>query len=203
MSERSMKIHVVDDDDAFRDSLLWLLESHDYQVEGHDSAEAFLIGRTRGEVACLIADVRMPGMNGLLLLGELQQRGIHWPVIFMTGHGDVPMAVQALRNGAHDFLEKPFDQPTLLASLDSALAVALDRQSKLLAYERVAARLALLTQREREVLDLVVQGKMNKVIADDLGISIKTVEVHRGKMMDKMRARSVVELVQALVSVQE
>ncbi|MCL6264673.1 response regulator [Craterilacuibacter sp. RT1T] len=203
MSERSMKIHVVDDDDAFRDSLLWLLESHDYQVEGHDSAEAFLIGRTRGEVACLIADVRMPGMNGLLLLGELQQRGIHWPVIFMTGHGDVPMAVQALRNGAHDFLEKPFDQPALLASLDSALAVALDRQSKLLAYERVAARLALLTQREREVLDLVVQGKMNKVIADDLGISIKTVEVHRGKMMDKMRARSVVELVQALVSVQE
>lgn len=203
MSERSMKIHVVDDDDAFRDSLLWLLESHDYQVEGHDSAEAFLIGRTRGEVACLIADVRMPGMNGLLLLGELQQRGIHWPVIFMTGHGDVPMAVQALRNGAHDFLEKPFDQTALLASLDSALAVALDRQSKLLAYERVAARLALLTQREREVLDLVVQGKMNKVIADALGISIKTVEVHRGKMMDKMRARSVVELVQALVSVQE
>lgn len=203
MPERSMKIHVVDDDDAFRDSLLWLLESHDYQVEGHDSAEAFLIGRTRGEVACLIADVRMPGMNGLLLLGELQQMGINWPVIFMTGHGDVPMAVQALRNGAHDFLEKPFDQTALLASLDSALAVALDRQSKLLAYERVAARLALLTQREREVLDLVVQGKMNKVIADALGISIKTVEVHRGKMMDKMRARSVVELVQALVSVQE
>ncbi|MFC3531077.1 response regulator transcription factor [Vogesella facilis] len=201
MTRTSIRIHIVDDDEAFRDSLLWLLESHDYRVICHDSAEGFLAGYQPGPGSgCLILDIRMPGMSGLQLYEELQARGNAWPVIFITGHGDVPMAVQAVKRGAHDFLEKPFNQEALLAAVDSALATAESVRQSESGVQACEARLATLTAREREVLERVIEGKMNKVIADDLGISIKTVEAHRGKMMDKMGARSIADLVQAVVA---
>ena len=198
---RNICIHLVDDDEAFRDSLLWLLESHDYQVACHDSAEGFLARYQPGAGSgCLILDIRMPGMSGLELYEELQARGNTWPVIFITGHGDVPMAVQAVKRGAHDFLEKPFNQQSLLDAVESALAASRSRRASEAARVAIEDRLASLTSREREVLDKVIEGKMNKVIADELGISIKTVEAHRGKMMDKMGARSIADLVQSVVA---
>ena len=198
---RNICIHLVDDDEAFRDSLLWLLESHDYQVACHDSAEGFLARYQPGAGSgCLILDIRMPGMSGLELYEELQARGNTWPVIFITGHGDVPMAVQAVKRGAHDFLEKPFNQQALLAAVDSALAAAANLAQSAQEASQCELRLATLTTREREVLDRVIEGKMNKIIADDLGISIKTVEAHRGKMMDKMGVRSIADLVQTVVA---
>lgn len=197
---QSPLIHIVDDDEAFRDSLVWLLESHDYQVVCHDSAEALLAAFVPRGVGCLIVDIRMPGMSGLELYEELIARDNPWPVIFITGHGDVPMAVQAVKRGAHDFLEKPFNQQALLDAVESALAISRSRQAHDAVLGQFEERLASLTTREREVLDKVVDGKMNKVIADDLGISIKTVEAHRGKMMDKMGARSIADLVQAIMS---
>lgn len=193
-------IHIVDDDEAFRDSLAFLLESHDYMLACHDSAEALLDNFSPLGVGCLIVDIRMPGMSGLELFEELNNRHNPWPVIFITGHGDVPMAVQAVKRGAHDFLEKPFNQQNLLAAVESALASSRQQQASAAVRDRFAECLASLTAREREVLDKVVEGKMNKVIADELGISIKTVEAHRGKMMDKMRARSIADLVQAVVA---
>jgi len=198
---RNICIHLVDDDEAFRDSLLWLLESHDYQVACHDSAEGFLARYQPGAGSgCLILDIRMPGMSGLELYEELQARGNTWPVIFITGHGDVPMAVQAVKRGAHDFLEKPFNQQALLAAVDSALAAAANLAQSAQEANQCELRLATLTTREREVLDRVIEGKMNKIIADELGISIKTVEAHRGKMMDKMGVRSIADLVQTVVA---
>ena len=139
-------------------------------------------------------------MSGLELYDELQARGNTWPVIFITGHGDVPMAVQAVKRGAHDFLEKPFNQEALLAAVDSALASAANQAQSAQEAGQCEARLATLTTREREVLERVIEGKMNKIIADDLGISIKTVEAHRGKMMDKMGVRSIADLVQTVVA---
>jgi len=198
---KNIRIHIVDDDEAFRDSLLWLLESHDYSIACHDSAEGFLHSyRPAQGTGCLILDIRMPGMSGLELYDELQARGNTWPVIFITGHGDVPMAVQAVKRGAHDFLEKPFNQEALLAAVDSALASAANQAQSAQEAGQCEARLATLTTREREVLERVIEGKMNKIIADDLGISIKTVEAHRGKMMDKMGVRSIADLVQTVVA---
>lgn len=194
-------IHIVDDDEAFRDSMLWLLESHDYQVIVHDSAESFLADfRPMARPGCLILDIRMPGMSGLELYEELQARQNRWPVIFITGHGDVPMAVQAVKRGAYDFLEKPCSQEALLTAISSALQLALSRVQDAVQADDCESRLQSLTAREREVLERVIEGKMNKVIADDLGISIKTVEAHRGKMMDKMGVRSIADLVQLVVN---
>ncbi|MBV8679910.1 MAG: response regulator transcription factor [Aquitalea sp.] len=199
MSASFPHVHIVDDDEAFRDSLVFLLESHDYAISCHDSAESLLADFHPAGAGCLIVDIRMPGMSGLELFDELSARHNPWPVIFITGHGDVPMAVQAVKRGAHDFLEKPFNQQALLNAVDSALALSQQQQASTAARDRVAECLASLTIREREVLDKVVEGKMNKVIADELGISIKTVEAHRGKMMDKMKARSIADLVQAVM----
>lgn len=200
-TSKAILIHIVDDDEAFRDSLVWLLESHDYRVACHDHAEAFLAGfRPDAATSCLILDIRMPGMSGLELYEELQARGNRWPVIFITGHGDVPMAVQAVKRGAYDFLEKPFNQEALLQAIDSALCAAANLQQDEVQANQCESRLQALTTREREVLDRVIEGKMNKVIADDLGISIKTVEAHRGKMMDKMGVRSIADLVQTVVA---
>ncbi|MOA11339.1 Transcriptional regulatory protein TdiR [compost metagenome] len=142
----------------------------------------------------------MPGMSGLELYEELQARGNRWPVIFITGHGDVPMAVQAVKRGAYDFLEKPFNQEALLLAVNSALEAAASLQQTSTLAQQCETRLQTLTTREREVLERVIEGKMNKVIADDLGISIKTVEAHRGKMMDKMGVRSIADLVQTVVA---
>jgi len=192
-------VYVVDDDDALRDSLRWLLESAGYKVSAHATAERFLLAYRRGMAGCLVLDVRMPGASGLELQQELMRRGATLPIIFVTGHGDVPMAVEAVKNGAFHFLEKPFKDEQLLRLIDEAsrqLVPATEHAQRLCA----AARLATLTQREREVMDLVVQGRKNKQIADDLRISIKTVEAHRARAMEKMDVSSVAELVRATLS---
>jgi RNA polymerase sigma factor (sigma-70 family) len=193
------RVHIVDDDEAMRDSLQWLLESRGLKVELYPSAEAFLNAFDNSFRGCLVLDVRMPGMSGLDLYEQLQARASTLPVIFITGHGDVPMAVSALKKGAADFIEKPFNNQDMLGLIESCM-----RQDRAAAAARaenasVAQRLHSLTAREREVLQLIVAGKLNKQIADDLGISIKTVEVHRSRVMEKMGADSVAELVQLVL----
>jgi RNA polymerase sigma factor (sigma-70 family) len=190
-------VYVVDDDDALCDSLRWLIESAGYRVAAYPSAEAFLEAYRPGAAACLLLDVRMPGLSGLELQQELRRRAASLPTIFVTGHGDVPMAVDALKQGAFHFLEKPFRDEQLLA----LIAEAADRADTDDEREHAAAaRLASLTTREREVMELVVSGRKNRQIADALGISVKTVEVHRSRAMEKMGATSVAQLVQAVLS---
>ena len=189
---------IVDDDEAMRDSLRWLLESAGYRTATYPSAERFLGCRRPAGAACLVLDVRMPGTSGLELQQELNRRGRPLPIIFITGHGDVPMAVSAVKSGAFHFLEKPFQDAHLLEAIEQAAnGVTPGGQSERF---RAAAKLATLTQREREVLDLVVNGRKNKQIAEALGISVKTVEAHRAHAMEKMGATSVAELVQASLS---
>jgi RNA polymerase sigma factor (sigma-70 family) len=190
------RVHIVDDDDAMRDSLKWLLESRGLAVELYASGEAFLKAFDNNFRGCLVLDVRMPGMTGLDLYEQLQARASTLPVIFITGHGDVPMAVSALKKGAADFIEKPFNDQDMLRLIESCIKQDRAAAAKRAQNASLAQRLDSLTQREREVLDLVVAGKLNKQIADELGISIKTVEVHRSRVMQKMGANSVAELVQ-------
>ncbi|MHB8665989.1 MAG: response regulator transcription factor [Burkholderiales bacterium] len=193
------RVYIVDDDDAMRDSLKWLLESRGLKVELYSSGEAFLKDFSVEFCGCLVLDVRMPGMNGMDLHASLRARNSTLPVIFITGHGDVPMAVAALKKGAADFIEKPFNDQDMLRLIESCLKQ--DRAAAAQRAERasLAQSLENLTQREREVLSLIVAGKLNKQIADDLGISIKTVEVHRSRVMEKMGANSVAELVQLVL----
>jgi FixJ family two-component response regulator len=196
------RVHIVDDDEAMRDSLKWLLESRGLKVELYPSAEAFLHVFDTGFCGCLVLDVRMPGMNGLDLHRELQACASTLPVIFITGHGDVPMAVSALKKGAADFIEKPFNDQDMLRLIESCMKQDRAAAAKRAENASVAQRLDRLTQREHEVLGLIIAGKLNKQIADDLGISIKTVEVHRSRVMEKMGAESVAELVQLVLKAQ-
>ena len=188
-------VYVVDNDRAVRDGLRMLIKSVGLNVETYASAREFLDAFDRTRSGCLVLDVRMPGMSGLELQETLQQRKINLPVIMISGHGDVPMAVQAVKMGAIDFIEKPFRDQVLLERIQMALLK--DTQNRLHQHQIDAlnARLAHLTQRERQVMDLVVAGKANKMIAYDLGIKQKTVEFHRARVMEKMKARSVPELV--------
>lgn len=192
-------IHVVDDDEAMRDSMSWLLEGEGYQVACFVSGEAFLAAWHEDMRGCLVLDVRMPEMSGLELHESLSQRGSTLPVIFVTGHGDVPMAVAALQRGACDFIEKPFNNEDLLSRIRRALAVDCQTALRRRQASAVSRRLEQLTQREREVMDLVVAGKLNKQIADELEISMKTVEAHRARVMDKMGVRTLAELVRAVM----
>jgi RNA polymerase sigma factor (sigma-70 family) len=188
-------VFVVDDDQAMRGSLQWLIESVGMQVETFDSAHAFLDAYYPGRAGCLLLDVRMPGMSGLELQDYLSRREIRLPVIIITGHGDVAMAVKAMKAGAVDFIEKPFDDEQLLQSIRKALQFD-ERQRALQARKaEIAARLAELTPREHEVMAMVTDGRSNKEIAAALNVSAKTVEVHRARVMDKMRAESLAELV--------
>ena len=193
-------VYVVDDDDAMRDSLRWLLESAGYRVCSYCSAERFLAAYKPDDGACLVLDVRMAGLSGLELQQELNRRGASLPIIFVTGHGDVPMAVDALKNGAFHFLEKPFKDAQLLALIEQAATEGKGALPEEAQRRCTAARLATLTQREREVMDLVVQGRRNRQIAEHLGISMKTVEAHRARAMEKMDVSSVAELVHATLS---
>ncbi|HYC44139.1 MAG TPA: response regulator [Burkholderiales bacterium] len=193
-------VYVVDDDDAMRDSLRWLLESAGYRVASFSCAERFLGALRPGDASCLVLDVRMPGLTGLELQQELNRRGVSVPIIFITGHGDVPMAVDALKNGAFHFLEKPFQGERLLELIEQASTQRTPAETERAQRRCAAARLATLTQREREVMDLVVLGRKNKQIAEALGISVKTVEAHRARAMEKMDVTSVAELVQATLS---
>ncbi len=193
------RVYIVDDDEAMRDSLLWLIESQGFAVTAYSSAEDFLAACRDGMAGCIVLDVRMPGMSGLELYEKLNARRCTLPVIFITGHGDVPMAVSALKKGAVDFIEKPFGDKDMLRLIGQCLE--LDRNNREKNQQGVAAarRLAALTGREIEVMDLIVAGKLNKQVADVLNISIKTVEVHRSRIMDKMEVRTVAELVQAVM----
>jgi len=196
----SRLIYVVDDDDAFRDSLRWLLESAGYSVALFASAERFLAAYRAGSGTCLLLDVRMPGMSGIELQGELNRRGIELPIIFLTGHGDVPMAVEAVKKGAFDFILKPFVNSHLLALIEEVTAMREPVRQGWAQRLSASARLQTLTAREREVLDHVAAGRRNKQIADQLGISMKTVEAHRARAMDKMGVNSVADVVRTLLN---
>ena len=194
------QVFVVDDDEAQRDSLVWLLESHGHRVGAFAHAEGFLAAWNADLAGCLVLDVRMPGMSGLELFEELDRRHSALPVIFITGHGDVPMAVAAIKKGAADFIEKPFVAEDMLRLIDACLAREREARERRRGEADTARRLAQLTTREREVLDLIVAGKLNKQIADVLGISIKTVEVHRARVMEKMEAPTLAALIRRIVS---
>ena len=187
-------LHIVDDEDVIRDALAWLAQSRGLAVRGYAGGQSFLdsVGEPDPDGDCVLLDVRMPDMNGIAVFDQIISRGwlARMPVIFLTGHGDVPMAVDSLKRGAFDFFEKPFNDNDLMDRVDQALASARNAASA----ARVQARLATLSAREREVLDLILAGKMNKVVADELGISMRTVEVHRAHIFDKMQVKTAVEL---------
>jgi two-component system, LuxR family, response regulator FixJ len=194
MTEEKSLVHVVDDDAAMRDSIAFLVSSVGYECRTYASAEAFLETWQAGSPACLVVDVRMSNMSGLELQRVLVERGATLGVVFISGHGDVPMAVKAIRGGAVDFLEKPFNDQRLLDCIHEALRCSRQATDEANCRAAVGARLARLTLRERAVLDLVVAGKPNKTIASTLDISVKTVEVHRHNVMEKMAVMSVAEL---------
>jgi two-component system, LuxR family, response regulator FixJ len=194
-------VHVIDDDEASRQSLAFLLESAQIGVRTYASATLFLDLVSRTRASCVITDVRMPGMSGIDLVRRLKELGIEVPVIVITGHGDVPLAVEAMKIGAADFLEKPFDDEVLLASVRSALRRRDGEDKRRRERVEIEARLAVLSNRERDVLTGLVAGRANKQIAYDLGISPRTVEIYRANLMNKMRAGSLSELVRmALVA---
>ena len=201
MSEQKQTIHVVDDDQAMRDSMTWLLEGEGYTVACYDSAARFLAVRNNRMRGCIVLDVRMPEMSGLELHEKLEALGSRLPIIFVTGHGDVPMAVSALQRGACDFIEKPFNTEDLLSRIRRALELDDQLSARQQRNSAIAHRLEQLTQREREVMQLVVAGKLNKQVADELDISMKTVEAHRARVMEKMGVRTLAELVKAVMSV--
>jgi len=195
-------VWIVDDDEAMRSSLKWLIESVGMRVESHDSANAFLQAHYPGRFGCLLLDVRMPGMSGLELLEHLREQQMIPPTIIITGHGDVPMAVRAMKNGAVDFIEKPFNDEVLLDSIRRALAIEEHRRDMSAGVADVAERLSNLTPREHEVMHMVTEGMSNKEIANTLGVSAKTVEAHRARVMEKMQAGSLAELVRMAISVE-
>ena len=187
-------VYVVDDDEGVRDSLQWLLEGKDYRVSCYDSAETFLSRYDAREVACLIVDIRMAGMTGLELQDKLVERKSPLPIVFITGHGDVPMAVSTMKKGAMDFIQKPFQEEAIGNLVERMLVQA---KEAFAGHQQSASRdalLAKLTSRESQVLERIVAGRLNKQIADDLGISIKTVEAHRANIMEKLNANTVADL---------
>lgn len=196
-------IYIVDDDEAVRDSLSWLLESNGYQVRCHASAEKFLqavLGPDRGTTACLILDVRMPGMSGLELQEHLIAEAIPMPIAFITGHGDVSMAVTTMKKGAVDFIEKPFKENELRTLVEKMLEKARTSYKQADRQKNNQSLLSKLTGRERQVLERIVAGRLNKQIADDLTISIKTVEAHRANIMEKLNVNTVADLLRLALS---
>lgn len=187
-------VYVVDDDEAVRDSVQWLLEGQDFRVRSFESAEVFLARYDPREVACLIVDIRMDGMSGLELQDRLIERNSPLPIAFITGHGDVPLAVDTMKKGALDFIQKPFNEQQLVPLVERMLEQA---RANFAEHQQAASRDALLsklTGREAQVLERIVAGRLNKQIADDLGISIKTVEAHRANIMEKLGANTVADL---------
>jgi FixJ family two-component response regulator len=191
-------VYVVDDDEAFRDSVAWLLQTNGYQARLFADGDSLLkeikpgVG---GPPRCIVLDVRMPGMSGPEVQEALRERGLDVPVVFVTAHADVPIAVNAIKRGAFDFIEKPFAESDLLKRIEEALSFATEAQAQQNQVAGIKVRLASLSEREKQVLDAVVTGKMNKTIAYDLDISIKTVEAHRARVMEKMEANSLAHLI--------
>jgi two-component system response regulator DctR len=194
----SATTHIVDDDPAVRDALQWLLQSRGVPSQTWGSGNDFLAFASRDLCGCLLLDVRMPEMSGIELFDRLRVLHCRLPVIFLTGHGDVPMAVQALKDGAFDFVEKPYDDNALVDKVLTAIAQDARRCVRENSALRLEQKLATLTQREQEVMQRILAGKLNKVIADELGIAMRTVEVHRSHIFEKMEVRSAVELSQIL-----
>jgi RNA polymerase sigma factor (sigma-70 family) len=199
-NEPAPTVFIVDDDAAIRFAMQALMDSVNLNHEIFASADEFLEKITSQRPGCLVLDIRMPGLGGLELQDELIRRGNTLPIIFITGHGDVPMAVEAMQKGAVDFIQKPFRDQELLDRIRQALATDEERREEQQQHVEVANRLERLTNREREVFDLVVTGKPNKVIAYELGVSQRTVEIHRARVMEKMQARSLADLVKMHMS---
>jgi len=195
MSNGEPTVFIVDDDDEVRDSLEDLVDSVGLKAEIFASAQEFLAAYDPLRAGCLVLDIRMPGMSGLELQEKLGERQAVLPIIFITGHGDVPMAVEAMRRGAVDFIQKPFRDQDLLDRINSALAQGVGRREDMEEQRAIEERIHSLTRREYQVMEMVVEGKANKVIAIDLGLSQRTVEVHRANVMEKMRAKTLADLV--------
>lgn len=200
-SERGI-VHVIDDDEALRESLTFLLRTAYLEVQSYSSAIAFLNALPDTRSSCIITDVRMPGLNGIDLMRRLKELKIAVPVIVITGHGDVPLAVEAMKIGAINFLEKPFDDEVLVASVQSALRQQGGETKRHMERVEIESRLAGLSNRERDVLGGLVAGRANKQIAFDLGISPRTVEIYRANLMDKMQAGSLSDLVRMALIVE-
>ncbi len=196
-------IYIVDDDEAVRDSLRWLLEANSYRVKSFGSAEEFLEGYDPDNISILIVDVRMPGMSGLELQEELIKRNSPIPIVFITGHGDVPMAVSTMKKGAVDFLEKPFNEGELRSIVARMLQQAAERVSQAQTRKNQQLILSRLTAREQQVLERIVAGRLNKQIAGDLNISIKTVEAHRANIMEKLEVTTVADLMKIALASNE
>lgn len=192
------QVHLVDDDEAIRDALAWLFKSRGVACTTYDCAETFLAAWSPGLAGCIILDMRMPGMSGLDCFDALSTRSSTLPVIFLTGHGDIPLAVATLKKGAFDFFEKPFNDNDLAARAEEAMALDTRKRQANATVDSVNSRLSTLTSRERQVMELVLTGKFNKVIADELNISMRTVEVHRANLFDKMKVKTAVELANLL-----
>ena len=203
MTEYIPTVFLVDDDEAVRDSLGLLMKSVALNSQPYPSADAFLAEFDPDCPGCLVLDIRMPGMSGMELQQKLIEMRAILPIIFITGHGDIPMAVEAMQRGAVDFIPKPFRDHELLDRINKALADDQENRSTLLEREEVEERIKKLTPREKEVLDLVVQGKANKVMAGDLDVSQRTVEIHRSRVMEKMQARSLAQLVRMVMQLQQ
>lgn len=196
---RETRVFVVDDDDAVRKSICWLMESADHPAQGLDGADALLAMLPLDGVGCIVTDVRMPGMNGLELMAALAERGNNLPVVVITAHGDIQMAVEAMKLGALDFVEKPFEEKALLAAVENALAESRQRAETLSLDAEARRRFQRLTPRECEVLAMILAGKPNRRVAAELEISEKTVEVHRAHIMEKTGASSFADLVTKVV----
>ena len=201
MSADTGKVYIVEDDDAVRESLQLVLESVGYQTRAYANANAFLDAYDNDMAGCLVLDIRMPGMNGMELQRKLNERNSILPIIFVTGHGDVPMAVEAMQQGALDFVQKPYREQELLEKIERAFQIDQANRESLQQRQAIAARLQSLTPRELDVLHLMVEGNANKVIAIDLDISQRTVEIHRARVMEKLEANSLAHLVRMVMAV--
>lgn len=203
MSNESGMVELVDDDPAVRDAVSFLLETVGIECRCFESADAFLSGHDGAAASCLVLDIRMPGMSGLELQDELRRRDWSVPIIFITGHGEIAMAVRAMRNGAFDFIQKPFKDQELLDSINAALVIARSQRQSTRDVGELREAFDTLSPREREVMTLVTDGKPNKVIAFDLGVSQRTVEIHRARVMQKMGARNLAELVRTQIRLEQ
>lgn len=202
MAERKESVatvFIVDDDDAVRESLEFLMKSINQPAESFSSAQAFLSGFNPDRPGCLLLDIRMPGMSGVELQEKLKEMDAGIPIIFITGHGDVPMAVKAIQAGAADFIQKPFRDQELIDRIREVLADDVEVRTERLHRNEILERMGTLTEREKEVMEQVVAGKANKVVAIDLSVSQRTVEIHRANVMEKMKAKSLAQLVRLVM----
>lgn len=203
MVDITARVFIVEDDDAVRDSLQMMLESIGRKVAAFTSADQFLSTYSQDMAGCIVLDIRMPGMNGMELQRKLNELNSILPVIFVTGHGDVPMAVEAMQQGAVDFVQKPYREQELLDKINQAMSLDEENRASLQQRQLILQRMQELTPRERDVMQLMVEGKANKVIAIDLNISQRTVEIHRARVMEKLSANSLAHLVRMYLEVEQ